>query len=201
MRMRMRDGGNFYLSKYLKGFVPDKYKITKMSRVLRWKHGRLKGWSIDGKGGILCEYDADYRPQSRIRGKKKSYRQVLLLAGQRLQWLYVHRLMAHSWLETPVSPLKFIVDHKNGDSLCNRIENLRWVTITANNINKKCLGLVETVKGFSPRIAGYVHHKYCTPDMELAKTLRTLLVECYVRYNSRFPGYGSEFPHKCIHNY
>ena len=41
-----------------------------MSRALRWKHGRLKGWSIDRKGAIICEYDADYQPQSRIRGKK-----------------------------------------------------------------------------------------------------------------------------------
>ena len=118
-----------------------------------------------------------------------------------LQWFYVHRLMGFSWLDTPDSPLKFIVDHRDGDGLNNAVENLRWVTISGNNLNRKCYGLVEKSGIFFPKIAGYVHTRYGTDDRELALTLRSLLVECYIRYNSRHPACGSGFPHIWIHKY
>lgn len=173
-----------------------------MERLLNWKHGRIKGWVINGKGNLRCEYDIDYLPRYRIRGKKgKHYKQAHLMVGGTLRWFYIHRLVGFSWLALPDSPLRFIIDHKNGDSLCNRVENLRWVTITGNNINKKCYGLREKDGWFSPRVASYTHSKYRTTDVELALQIRKLLVECYVRYNSRFPNCGSEFPHKYIYRY
>ena len=173
-----------------------------MSKALYWKHGRIRGWRIGGAGDLLCEYDSDYKPCYRIRGRpNKLYQQVHIITCGRLQWLYVHRLMAFSWLSTPDSPLRFIVDHRNGDSLCNRVENLRWVTITANNLNKKCYGLHEENGWFSPKIGGYVHRRYRTRDVDLALSLRKLLVECYVRYNTKFPNCGSGFPHNCIYKY
>ena len=169
---------------------------------VHWKHGRILGWLIDAKGNFECEYDPDYKAQYRIAGRKgKHYKQVQLMAHGAPRWFYIHRLMGFSWLRAPDSPLKFIVDHINGDSLCNRVENLRWVTITGNNLNKKCHGLEEVDGMFYPRVAGYTHLKYGTPDVELAQTLRKLVVECYVRYNCRNPACGSEFPHKYIHKY
>ena len=167
-----------------------------------WKHGRIRGWLIDATGSLKCEYDPDYKARYRITGRKgKHYRQAQLMANGAVRWFYIHRLMGFSWLTPPDSPLKFIVDHKSGDSLCNRIENLRWVTITGNNLNKKCHGLKEVGGVFYPRVAGYTHMKYGTRDLELAQTIRKLVVECYVRYNSRFPNCGNEWPHKYIYKY
>ena len=174
----------------------------KRQKRVRWKHGPIRGWLIDTKGNMQCEYDPDYHPQYRIRGRKgKHYKQVQVLAAGMLRWFYIHRLMGFSWLSSPDSPLKFIIDHRNGDSLCNRVENLRWVTITGNNINKRCYGLHEEGDWFSPRIAGYTHRRYRSRDSEVALEIRKLLVECYVRYNCRFPNCGSEFPHKYIYRY
>ena len=171
-------------------------------KCLRWKHGRIRGWLIDAKGDLHCEYDPDYLPIYRISGRKgKHYRQAQLMANGAARWFYIHRLMGFTWLRPPDNPLKFIVDHKNSDSLCNRIENLRWVTITGNNLNKKCRGLKDVDGMFYPRVAGYTHWKYGTDDLELATTIRQLLVECYVRYNCRYPTCGSEFPHYYIHKY
>ena len=173
-----------------------------MNKLLRWKHGRVRGWTIDGKGNLLCEYDPDYLPTYRVRGyKRKYYRQVQVMIHGRLQWFYVHRLMAFSWLTKPRNPLKRIVDHRNGDSLCNDIQNLRWVTVTGNNLNKKCYGLEESVGMFYPRVAGHTHWKYGSCNAEDAKETRKLLVECYVRYNNRFPNCGSEWPHESIFRY
>ena len=49
--------------------------------------------------------------------------------------LLVHRLVAIAFCENP-SPTYFrIVDHINGDSLCNHSWNLRWINHTLNNLN------------------------------------------------------------------
>ena len=169
---------------------------------LRWKNGKVRGWKIDGRGDLHCAYDSDYKPQYRVRGRSgKFYKQVQVMVSNASRWLYVHRLMAFSWFDVPENPLLFIVDHRNSDSLCNHVENLRWVTITGNNLNKKCDGLVEKNGLFAPRVAGFTHTKYASPDRETAKMARNLLVECYVRFNTRFPDCGSSFPHSSIYRF
>jgi hypothetical protein len=81
------------------------------------------------------------------------------------------------------------------------VENLRYVTPTANQINKKCKGITEQDGLFYPKIAGYIHRKYGCDDLGLCETLRSVLVESYVRYNCRFPNNGNAFPHSSIHLY
>ncbi len=66
-----------------------------------------------------------------IKKRPSGDRWVIKLDGKpyfrsRLAWLYVHGYM----------PLNFI-DHKNRNSLDDRIENLREATISQNNTNKK----------------------------------------------------------------
>ena len=170
-------------------------------RPLRCKDGIIRFFEIDARGNISCTADPDYRVPTRIAGKKKMYCQAQLLRNGDLRWYYVHRLMAFSWLGESPHFLRTIVDHQNGNSLDNAVHNLRWVTQTANNINKKCYGLVEEDGYFIPRISGFNHRRFRTTDKDLALMLRAQLVESYVRYNTRFPDNGSGFPHYSIHKY
>ena len=155
---------------------------------IRSSLGPLKHWEIDRAGNVWCSLDDEYIAPIRITGKKKLYRQVQLNANGTLKWFYVHRIMALSWLPRPNHPKLRIVDHKDGNSLNNNIENLRWVTVRANNINKKCFGCIFDEGMYTPRIMGYCHHRFASADKAEAQQTRDLLAECYVRYLIKFPG-------------
>ena len=172
-----------------------------MLRKLRCKAGLFRNLLIDGSGGITWNGTSDYVPTTRITGKNKLYQQVQLLRDSNLSWFYVHRLMAYSWHGESPHILRYIVDHSDGDSLNNAVENLRWVTPTANQINKACRGIVEEGGVYYPKVAGFVHRRYKCKDEELCMSIRAVLVECYVRYNCRFPNNGNDFPHISIHKY
>ena len=173
-----------------------------MSRPLRCRNGKFNKFSIYPNGRIEWTGEGEYEVTTRIAGKKKKYWQVQLMRSGKLQWFYVHRLMAYSWLGPQPHPLRNIIDHIDGDSLNNSIQNLRWVTATGNQLNKKCHGIFEQGGKFYPKIAGHVHMKYGTEDEELCREIRTLLVESYVRYSCRCPLINScDFPHNSIHKY
>jgi hypothetical protein len=171
------------------------------TRPLRCRKGRVRFWNIGPSGVLTCSLDPELVPAYRVTSGTKKYRQVQLMVHKRLQWFYVHRLMAFSWLGDPPHFLRTIVDHINGNSLCNNIENLRWVTRTANNINKRCYGLFLADGLYYPKIAGFTHRKYGFPTEQDAHDFRHLLVECYVRFTMKHPESGNEFPHYSIHNY
>jgi hypothetical protein len=171
-----------------------------MEVALRYKGDNIKYYSISAIGQVKCIAFPDIMIPSRISGtKKKKYIQVQLVYNRRLRWMYVHQLMAYSWHGDPPHVLRYICDHSDGDSLNNNVENLRWVTPRANQINKKCHGIVKTGGLYCPRIAGYVHKRYGNTDIDIVKLARMHLVECYVRYNSRFP--TVDFPHHTIHKF
>ena len=135
-------------------------------------------------------------------GKKKKYWQVQIMRCGDLKWYYVHRLMGYSWLGSQPHPLRYIIDHINGDSLDNSVENLRWVTPTGNNFNKRGYGVFECGGLYCPRIAGFIHSRYATADKELCIEMRDILVQSYVRYSCRFPKKDScDYPHYSIHKF
>jgi hypothetical protein len=172
-----------------------------MNRKLRCKTGIFKNFLIDARGEVTWSLDKTYVFPTRISGKKKKYVQIQLMRNGSLRWFYVHRLMAFSWLGESPHLLRLLVDHSDGDSFNNCVENLRWVTPTANQINKACRGIVEEDGMFYPKVSGYVHKTYGTQDEEVCQNIRKVLVECYVRYNCRFPNNGNSFPHKSIYKY
>ena len=108
--------------------------------------------------------------------------------------------MGFSWL-LKRHPKHTIVDHIDGNSLNNSIYNLRWVTNSGNNLNRAGYGLVKDDSGlFVPKILGYLHTRYATDDEELAQKIRTMLLDCYIRYNTRFPEKKC-WPHNKIHKF
>lgn len=170
-------------------------------RQVRCRQGTIRHWEVDATGNFWCSLDAHFEAPLRLQGKKHRYRMVQLHRGSECNWYYVHRIMAFSWFGHPPHILRRIVDHRNHNSLDNNIDNLRWVTSKANNINKTCYGLVRIGDKYCPRIMGFVHTRYGTVDENLATSIREILVECYVRFNCRFPDSGNAFPHNSIHLY
>ena len=171
-------------------------------RKLRCKQGILRAYKMNLRGDIACTL-GDITIPKRLQGKKKKYYQVQLQRGGTLRWYYVHRLMAFSWLGAPPHPLRRIVDHKDGNSQNNKVENLRWVTHWANNINRRYPGqIVEEDGKFHVVVAGFAHKRFRTEDRDVACCLRDLLVENYVHYSMRFPECNSRtVPHFNIHEY
>ena len=75
--------------------------------------------------------------------KKTGYSQVRLSKDDEKETLKIHRLIAIAFIENP-NPDKFnCVDHENLDRLDNSIKNLRWVTSSGNNRNRKSRGSSE----------------------------------------------------------
>ena len=56
---------------------------------------------------------------------------MTVMLGRKTSPLYVHRLVATAFLENPDSLPQ--VDHINGDKTNNKVENLRWLTVSENN--------------------------------------------------------------------
>lgn len=134
---------------------------------------------------------------TRIVGKrKKFYKQVQLLVSGNLKWFYLHRLVLRSFRGKPTHPKRHIVDHRDSNSLNNNLYNLRYCTIRANNLNRKC-GLFQKDGVYYPKIAQYIHYRYGTEDAELASIIRQNLVEKYVRWANKFPN-TKNYPHEKI---
>ena len=175
-----------------------------MSKPLRWVNQQLIPYfQIDPFGNISSTLDTDYDiPSKEICSPtdklKKYYRYVLIRFGGRDRWRAVHRLMCYSWLGGFPHPLRYICDHINGDSLENSLWNLRYLTISGNNLNRKnVIGVVKYNDLWCPRIAGFIHKRYGHVDKEFAKVIRQQLVLCYIRYTNRCPG-ADGYPHQNI---
>jgi len=90
------------------------------------------GYTIRDNGEVVSKRGKVLKPKSNGCG----YLQVCLINELgRKRWKYLHRLLARSFVKNPRPDIFNIVDHINGDTLCNDISNLRWVNRQLNMIN------------------------------------------------------------------
>ena len=163
---------------------------------VRTCYGTSKYYEIS-KCGCLRVSQFEMIIPTRVVGKrKKFYKQVQLLVSGHLKWFYLHRLVQMSYRGKPTHPKRHIVDHRDSNSLNNNLYNLRYCTTRANNLNRKC-GLFQKNGVYYPKIASYIHYKYGTEDVELARTIREKLVEKYVIWANRYPN-TEKYPHEKI---
>ncbi len=88
-----------------------RYSIDRNSAVFSWKNGVIKKQTL-----------------------YQGYRFVNLWKNNRQKLIGVHRLMLLAFVGPP--PSGFVSDHKNRVRSDNRIENLRYVSLSVNNHNR-----------------------------------------------------------------
>lgn len=89
------------------------YQVSNMGRVKSFHHDKVHGRIL--------------KPKEHRDG----YLQVDLYRGGKRKTQKIHRLVAEAFLGSRPSP-DHEVNHKNGNKLDNRIENLEWVTHSEN---------------------------------------------------------------------
>lgn len=96
-----------------------KYAITKDGRI--WAYPSIRGKLGKPHNGIWM------KPKVNLRG----YVVICLRnGGKRGKYCLVHRLVLLTYIGEPEQGLQ--CNHKNGIKIDNRLENLEWVTHTAN---------------------------------------------------------------------
>lgn len=66
------------------------------------------------------------------RHRKHKYLTVCLISKNKFYYVAVHTLVARYFVDNPLH--KKTVDHINGNKYDNRAINLRWATVTENNL-------------------------------------------------------------------
>jgi HNH endonuclease len=104
----------------IKNFELEYYYITECGRVFSYKYKHI----IELKPRIVsCYYNIGV-----FKNKKRVYK-------------YVHRLVAETYISNPNNYK--VVNHKNGNKLDNRKENLEYVTFSENRIHALKIGLIK----------------------------------------------------------
>jgi hypothetical protein len=77
----------------------------------------------------------------KTRNNNRGYEEVRLSRNGKTSTTFVHILVAQTYLSNPLN--KKYVNHKNGDKMDNRMENLEWVTHSENVQHAYQMGLIK----------------------------------------------------------
>ena len=113
--------------KDIPGYI-GRYAVTKDGRVWSYK----KRSRVGNQGGFRI--DGDRWMTLSVSNTGKGYHRIALVDqnGERRMWL-VHRLVAMTYIDNPRG-LPF-VNHINGDTVDNRVENLEWCDAKGNAVH------------------------------------------------------------------
>lgn len=100
-------------------------------------------YQISNEGNVRNTRNNKLLHQADLRG----YKRVGLSKNNKVFWKQVHRLVANAFIENPHN--KPQVDHINTIRDDNRVENLRWATISENNLNP--ITLAKHIETFTNR--------------------------------------------------
>lgn len=107
----------------------------------------MKWIKIEGKPNYSVNEVGEIRNDKtgrilKARVGTSGYYQIML--GRKTSPLYVHRIVAIAFIDNSDELPQ--VDHINGDKLDNRVENLRWVTVSENCWGHGYEGRIENRK-------------------------------------------------------
>ena len=130
-----------------------RYLVTRDGVVFDFVKGRVLTRTISGNGYLTVSLQDE-------SGKKKN--------------ILLHRIVATAFIANPDSlPC---VNHRNGDKLDNRIENLEWCSYSYNNIHAYNMGLKRTRKRYTK------YSVYCIETKELFPSIW----ECSYAHNIKY---------------
>lgn len=131
-----------------------RYSITKSGKV--WSHPRGTGRGIVKNGKFMSPA---------LCGN--SYFGVALYIDHKLKWKSIHRLLAETFIPNPEN--KAQVNHINGITTDNRLENLEWTTIKENNNHAIRIGLINKQRKLTMEQAEEIRKKYIKVKYGLQK--------------------------------
>ena len=107
----------------------------------------------------------------RLRVGNRNYFEVILYMGKSSKNIKVHSIVAKNFIPNPEN--KPMVNHKDGNKLNNRVDNLEWSTYSENQLHAFQIGLIKTKKGtesncakLSKEIVIYIREHYKCRDKE-----------------------------------
>jgi len=118
------------------------------------------------------------------------YYHLVLCKNYKKKTFKIHRLIALHYIPNPDN--KQWVDHINRIRTDNRIENLRWVTSSQNNVNRPCVGGVphKNISKYRDGFDVQIHRKKIIAFRKYCNTLE----EALLQRNGWFIENGEEIP-------
>lgn len=102
-----------------------------------WRPFHDTGYEVSSRGRVKCKNGTLKSLQTTSHGYKK----VDIFVKHRKS-LYVHRMVAQTFLTGPRAEDQKVVDHINRNKGDNVVGNLRWATYSENSKNSDyCIGL------------------------------------------------------------
>ncbi|ARF08987.1 HNH endonuclease [Catovirus CTV1] len=123
--VKVKYAGSF-IWKFINPNIKDNIESNELSEL---KNFEGYGITTDGK---IYSYKRNKFIKSFVNG---GYSCIKLMQGKERKNLFVHRLVAETFIHNPDPKNKIFVNHKNKNRLDNRIINLEWVTPSENVIH------------------------------------------------------------------